>query len=70
MLVITRRNEEGVVIFDENDNLVARVSAIKTTNGKAQLGFEAPRHVKILREELVERESTVIMDGAANYEAG
>ena len=52
MLVITRKDQEGFVLIDEDGNTIARVVVVKTTNGKAQVGVEAPASVKILRDEL------------------
>ncbi len=49
VLVLRRRVGEGIVI---GKNLVIRVLSIE--HGDVKLGIEAPREVKILREELYE----------------
>ncbi len=56
MLVLTRKNNEGVLILDEEGNILARVVVVKTTQGKVQVGIEADPQTKILREELYEGE--------------
>lgn len=52
MLVITRKDQEGFVILDDQGQVVAEVTVVKTTQGKAQVGIEAPKHIKVLRNEL------------------
>ena len=53
MLVITRREQEGVVIYDEGGAEVARVSVAQASQGKVKLCLTAPSHVKFLRDELI-----------------
>lgn len=49
MLVLTRRADEAIVI---GGNVVVRVLGVDK-NGQVKLGIDAPRSVRILREELV-----------------
>lgn len=49
MLVLSRKENEGIVI---GDGIVVRVIAIE--DGKVRLGIEAPRTVSIHREEVFE----------------
>ena len=50
MLVISRKQSEGIII---NDSIRIRV---QKRNGRFQLAIEAPEDVKVLREELYESE--------------
>ena len=50
MLVLSRRVGEAIII---NDNIIIRVVDVKS--GKIKIGIEAPRDVKILREEVTDR---------------
>lgn len=54
MLVSTRRVGDRVLI--ELDGVKVWVSVISIIRGKVQLGFDAPRKVKITRELSVKRE--------------
>ncbi|CAE09987.1 carbon storage regulator [Wolinella succinogenes] len=47
MLILSRKEEESIVIGDE---IVIKVVSID--KGSVKLGFEAPPHMLILREEL------------------
>ncbi len=49
MLVLSRRENEGIVI---GEGIVVRVMAIE--DGRVRLGIEAPREVPIHREEIFE----------------
>lgn len=51
MLVVTRRPNEFVVLYDENGNEV-RVTVLKTRRGETRLGFTAPQSVRIVRGEI------------------
>ena len=55
MLVLTRRVDEAVVI---GKDVVVRVLGVEK-NGQVRLGIEAPRDVRILREELRSEVSAV-----------
>jgi len=52
MLALTRKENETIIIFIE-DKEVARFSISHITEGKARLSFNAPKHVKIMRGELI-----------------
>lgn len=49
MLVLTRSQNESVVIGKD-----IRVRVIEIQGSKVKLGFDAPNHVRILRDELME----------------
>ena len=49
MLILTRKIGEGVVL---NDNVTGRV--IDISKGLVKLGFDAPKEMMILREELAQ----------------
>lgn len=51
MLVLTRRVNERVVI---DDNIV--VTVLEVHGEQVRIGIEAPRDVKVFREEVIERE--------------
>ena len=50
MLVLTRKVLEGITIGDD-----IRVTVVRVEGGQVRLGIEAPRHVTVLRGELVDR---------------
>jgi len=60
MLVIARKNGERVMIGDD-----VVVTLIRGQNGQAKIGIEAPKGVKIVREELL----TVSDEDVASSEA-
>lgn len=49
MLILTRKIGEGVVL---NDNITVRV--VDISKGIVKLGFDAPKEMMILREELAQ----------------
>lgn len=51
MLVLTVRDEGRVYLTDE-DGQVSTVTLIRTMDGKAKIGFDAPDSVSILRGEV------------------
>lgn len=51
MLVLTRLDKEGVRILLPDGREVF-IQLLKTSRGSARLGFQAPKEIKILREEL------------------
>ena len=53
MLILTRRKEESVII-DGN----IKITVLGVDRGHVKLGFEAPGDVIILREELLEDDSS------------
>jgi carbon storage regulator len=52
MLVLARKPREAIVMGN------IRIEVVRVAGQKVTLGIEAPREVRILREELVEPEST------------
>lgn len=52
MLVLTRKPGEAILIGDD-----IRITLINIKGHSVRVGIECPKEVKILREELVERES-------------
>jgi len=51
MLVLSRHIGEKIVI---NNNIIVTITEVRSIKGKVvvKLGFEAPRHIPIVREEL------------------
>jgi len=54
MLVLSRKKEERIMI---GDDIVLTV--LRTGKGRIVLGIEAPREVKIMREELLDHRAMV-----------
>ena len=52
MLVVTRKVGESLIIRAGNDTITVSVEAIH--GGNVRIGLNAPRHVQILRNELVQ----------------
>lgn len=50
MLVLTRKNQERILI---GDNIV--VTVVRASDGRVRLGFEAPANIRIHREEVYNR---------------
>lgn len=50
MLILQRKASEAVLIGDD-----IRVVVLRTESGGTRLGIEAPQHVSILREEILEQ---------------
>lgn len=50
MLILQRKANEAVLIGNE-----IRVVVLRTESGGTRLGIEAPEHVSILREEILEQ---------------
>lgn len=50
MLVLTRKTREGILV---GDSIVVRVHSIRGKN--VRFSIEAPKDVRILREELVQK---------------
>ena len=52
MLVVTRKVGESLIIRAGNDTITVSVEAVH--GGNVRIGLDAPRHVQILRNELVQ----------------
>lgn len=66
MLFLTRRRGEAVdLTFRETGEVIATVSVVELLpNGVVRLGFNAPAHVKIVRDNIVNNEPPDNGDGA------
>ncbi|ODU49994.1 MAG: hypothetical protein ABS98_09160 [Lysobacteraceae bacterium SCN 69-48] len=60
MLLITRRRGEKLTIGDN-----VEVTLVGFRNGAAQIGIVAPKHITVLRNELMERPTTPRRPAAA-----
>ncbi len=49
MLILTRSQNESIIIADE-----IKITVLSDKRGEVKLGIEAPREIKILREEIYE----------------
>ena len=59
MLVLTRNNHESIIIGEgENAIKVAFLGISREDPNQARIGIEAPRHIPIVREELLKRDRT------------
>lgn len=55
MLILERKVDESVLIWDESDPTRILVVTLKRhADGSYQLGFEGPRNFKIFRKELMD----------------
>ena len=61
MLILTRKVGEGVVL---NENITVRV--IEISKGVVKLGFDAPKEMQILREELERAVKEVNIEASKN----
>ena len=52
MLVLTRESGDVVVIMVEGEEHIY-VKIVGVRGGKVRLGFQAPRHINIVREEII-----------------
>ncbi len=66
MLILTRKVGEGVVL---NENVTVRV--VEISKGVVKLGFEAPKDMLILREELEKaiKEANIEASKTVNHDA-
>ena len=53
MLVLTRHIGEKIIINNDTE-----VTVLEIKGGQVKLGFDAPEHVPIVREELLETDGT------------
>ena len=52
MLILTRKTQESIIIGDDIEVIVLGVQG-----GQVKIGIEAPKDIKILRDELVGRDN-------------
>ena len=53
MLVLSRREEESIFI---GDNI--KITVLEIRRGQVKIGFDAPKELNIVREELLDRDPT------------
>jgi carbon storage regulator CsrA len=54
MLILTRRINEGVVVTDSDDNILAQVTVVKIDKNQVKLGIDTPVGNEAYRSELYE----------------
>jgi carbon storage regulator len=52
MLVLSRKEEEKIVIGSAHDGTEIEISVVEIRGGRVRLGISAPRNVSIRRQEL------------------
>jgi len=55
MLVLSRKNDESVVVGADSLGGRVKVTVLEIGNGRVRLGFEANKDVPVYREEVWER---------------
>ena len=65
MLVLTRKQGETILIGDD-----IKITVVAVNGDAVRIGIEAPKHVKILRAELVEAVSQINQLAAVSRESG
>ena len=66
MLVLSRKKDERIMI---GDDVVLTVAEIR--GDKVRIGIEAPQHVKILRQEVADRDAReAVLQGAGEDGTG
>ncbi|MFO7766126.1 MAG: carbon storage regulator CsrA [Pelovirga sp.] len=50
MLVLTRKAEEGIIIDDD-----VKITIIEIKGGSIRIGIDAPRHMKVHRQEVYDK---------------
>lgn len=67
MLVISRKHGESIVIAGS-----IKITVLSTGNDKVTIGIDAPKNVKVMREELIEtieaNKASVDVHDNSNYE--
>lgn len=62
MLVLSRRRDEKILVkvpgIEKDTEVVVEITIVQIDTNRVRLGFNAPEHVSILREELVGRTDT------------
>lgn len=61
MLVLTRKLDESIRIGDD-----IRITVLRVKGNTVRIGIEAPKHVRVIREELRSHDSSVVSDEAAS----
>lgn len=54
MLILTRRINEGVVIVDSDNNILAKIAVVKIDKNQVKLGIDTPVCNEAYRSELYE----------------
>lgn len=68
MLILTRRKGEAVDLIDRrSEEVIATVTLLELLpNGNVRLGFDAPEHVRIIRDNAVRRHDDGDEEGEVN----
>lgn len=61
MLVVTRKQDEGLIISDNIE-----ITVLEVTKDKVKIGISAPKEVKIIRSELKDARQTNELAAAAS----
>jgi carbon storage regulator CsrA len=61
MLVLTRKLDESIRIGDD-----IRITVLRVKGNTVRIGIEAPKHVRVIREELQSHDSSGVSDEAAS----
>jgi carbon storage regulator CsrA len=57
MLVLTRKNQESVIVGGAGaGDPMLKVTVLEVRGGKVRLGIEGDRNIRVLRSELLERD--------------
>ena len=56
MLVLTRKDGQSLVLTDKQTGLSMTVTVVRIHGQTVKLGIEAPKHITVLRDELVAEE--------------
>lgn len=63
MLVITRKNDESLVIGDNIE-----ITILEISNGKVKIGINAPNDIKIIRKEIIDSIRQTNIDSTVDAE--
>lgn len=61
MLVLTREVGERVLVYDQAGTLLMTIEVVEKRGQLVGLGFDAPPHIQIWREELVKKNPNVLL---------
>ncbi len=64
MLVLTRKNRESIII--SKGDLLIKITAIESYNGRVKIGIEAPKDVDVDREEIYIEKQKGVKDASGN----